>query len=58
MALTSAQDTLDAVSDKYLQQAFAAGESLGLFASYAGIRSRARRRIYTVTAWGLHGFQG
>lgn len=49
---------MDLVTHRYLHQAVAAGEALGLFGSYAGIKSRILRNVYAVTAWGLYGFQG
>lgn len=58
MALSSAMDTLDVVCERYLREAIAMGQSLGLFDSYVTIQSRRRRHVYTITAWGLYGVQG
>lgn len=58
ISLHTGEDTLDAVFETYLQQAMRIAQSLGLFGSLAHIPSRSRRKVYTVTAWGLYGYQG
>lgn len=58
MTLISSIDTLDVVSDRYLREATAVAQSMGLFDSYAAIQSRRRRHVYIITAWGLYALQG
>lgn len=60
MALSSSMDSMDMVASKYLEQCVAMAQSMDLFGSYSEIRNRScsRRRVYTVTAWAIYGFQG